>query len=117
MAEQRLTFRFDGDASGFQNAIKKTEGSLTRIQGKLAGLGSSLRNVGSMMTLGITAPLGLLGKSFIDAASDAEETAAKFTAVFKNLSADAEDFVQATAGELGIFSTKKRRRYRPAEIA
>ncbi len=110
MAEQRLTFRFDGDASGFQNAIKKTEGSLTRIQGKLAGLGSSLRNVGSMMTLGITAPLGLLGKSFIDAASDAEETAAKFTAVFKNLSADAEDFVQATAGELGR-STNDLRKY------
>lgn len=109
MAEQRLTFRFDGDASGFQNAIKKTEGSLTRIQGKLSGLGSSLRNVGSMMTLGITAPLSLLGKSFVDAASDAEETASKFTAVFKNLSADAEDFVQATAGELGRSTTDLRK--------
>ena len=61
------------------------------------------------MTIGVTAPLALLGRTFINAASDAEETASKFTAVFKDLSGDAESFVQATAGNLGRSTTDLRK--------
>ena len=62
-----------------------------------------------MVKLGVTAPLALLGRTFINAASDAEETASKFTAVFKDLSGDAESFVQATAGNLGRSTTDLRK--------
>ena len=109
MPQETLHFRFDGDASGFQSAIKKSEGSLSKFSARLSGLGGKLRNLGGMMTLGITAPLALMGKSFITAASDAEETASKFTAVFKDLSGEAEDFVQATAGSLGRSTTDLRK--------
>lgn len=109
MAQETLHFKFDGDASSFKRAVQSSKASLGSFQKQLSAIGGNLRSFGQTMTLGVTAPLALLGRSFVNAASDAEETASKFTAVFKDLSGDAEAFVQSTAGELGRSTTDLRK--------
>ena len=109
MIQENLHFKFDGDASSFKRAVQSSRASLGGFQKQLSAIGGNLRSFGQTMTIGVTAPLALLGRTFINAASDAEETASKFTAVFKDLSGDAESFVQATAGNLGRSTTDLRK--------
>jgi hypothetical protein len=74
---------------------------LRGVSNQFKNLSTQLKSTGQALTLGLTAPLALLGRQFVKTASDAEETQAKFSAVFKELTSEAEDFVQATAKELG----------------
>ena len=74
---------------------------LRGVSNQFQKLSSGLKSTGQALTLGVTAPLALLGREFVKTASDAEETQAKFSAVFKELTGDAEDFVQATAQRIG----------------
>jgi len=74
---------------------------LRGVSNQFKNLSTQLKSTGQALTLGLTAPLALLGRQFVKTASDAEETQAKFSAVFKELTSEAEDFVQATAQELG----------------
>lgn len=74
---------------------------LRNVSNQFKNLSNGLKSTGQALTLGVTAPLALLGREFVKTASDAEETQAKFSAVFKELTGDAEDFVQATADRIG----------------
>jgi hypothetical protein len=74
---------------------------LRGVSNQFKNLSTQLKSTGQALTLGLTAPLALLGRQFVKTASDAEETQAKFSAVFKELTGEAEDFVQSTAQELG----------------
>jgi len=74
---------------------------LRSVSSQFQNLSNNLKATGQALTLGVTAPLALLGREFVRTASDAEETQAKFSAVFKELTNDAEEFVQATAQRIG----------------
>ena len=82
---------------------------LRNVSNQFKNLSNGLKSTGQALTLGVTAPLTLLGREFVKTASDAEETQAKFSAVFKELTGDAEEFVQATAERIGRSSNDLRK--------
>lgn len=76
----------------------KALGELKRFQGKL-------KDIGSKLSLGITAPLTYFGKQAIQAAADAEEMRNKFATVFGESSKFAKEWADNFASEVGRSST------------
>lgn len=74
-------------------SVEKAEGSLKRFKSAADGLQSA----GRKMTTFVTLPVLGAGAAFVKMASDAQETRAKFDAVFKGLSAS----TRAWAADLG----------------
>ena len=101
-------------------ALKKMGLSVTTLRHKLAkGLGGALKVASKALKTfavaaaaaaaagGVIAAVAIrMGKSFVDAASMAEETRAKFGAVFKELEADAEAVASSMAEALGRNQTE-----------
>lgn len=100
--------------------LKKMGVSVKQLQTRLRkGLANALK-VARMALKGFTVAAGAAaaaaaavgfaavraGRSFIEAASRAEETRSKFSAVFKEQTADANEMAQAMADELGRNSTE-----------
>lgn len=79
------------DATGARTGIQEAQGALQGFQDKMANIGATLQGVGAKMTVGITAPLVLLGKKAISAGSDLTESMNKVEVVF----GDAADSVLA----------------------
>lgn len=83
-----------GDASG----LKRTMANVSR---SFEGLGRKMRGVGVAMSAALTAPIGLVGKSFLGAASDAQEMESKFNAVFKGNAAEVKAWAEAYGNAVG----------------
>ena len=82
---------------GIDHSVKKANSSFQklsiRVKESLSSMGKSATKAGAIMTAAITVPAGLLGKSMINAASDAEETANKFAEVFKGIGSESSKAV------------------------
>ena len=76
-----------------RRSAAKMGSSFDNMKHKLDGVGKKARDVGKSLFLKLTVPVGLLGGKFINAASDAEETANRFAEVFKGIGDDSEDAV------------------------
>jgi len=85
-----------GDAA--DEAGSKVESSLGE---KLTGLGESAKSAGAALSVGLTASLGALGVSSIQAASDAEEAQSRFENVFSETGDQVEAFADRFADEIG----------------
>jgi len=79
------------DATGAQTGIKTAQGALEGFQNTMGNIGAKMQDVGKKMTVGVTAPLVLLGKKAISAGSDLTESMNKVEVVF----GDAADSVLA----------------------
>ena len=86
--------------------VNKVSGKLTPLEKDLDRTGKKMREVGSSMTLGITAPLALAAGAFVKAAADAEETENRFRQVFGSLSDDAGAFADELGDAVGRSSIK-----------
>lgn len=76
---------FTATANKIANSVKKIERNADKATLSVRKFGKSTMQVGRNASLFITAPLVLLGKSFINAASDAEETQSRFDFVFSQV--------------------------------
>lgn len=83
------------------NSFKKFSQSLDKTIQKASRLGKSL-------FLRLSVPLGLVGGSFIKAASDAEETSSKFATVFKDISKQSEQTAKDLGKNFGLSSIKAK---------
>ncbi|MDP9388184.1 MAG: hypothetical protein M3Q48_09815 [Actinomycetota bacterium] len=108
MAERTLTVRILGDAKSAQAAFATIEtaassasGRLEAVSEKFRGAGQRLGEVGKRMTIGVTAPLALLGKASFDAASDLNESMSKVGVVFGDAAGDIDAFARSAAKNLG----------------
>lgn len=68
---------------------------------RLEAAGKKLTSVGKSLTLFLSVPLTAAGAAFVKLASDAEETRAKFDAVFKGLSASTRAWARELGAALG----------------
>lgn len=82
----------------------KTEG-ITKNMKKMA---QGIRNTGAIMTAAATVPIALLGKAMVDAASDAQESGAKFRVVFKDVGKQAETTADKLAHDFDIADSTAR---------
>ena len=65
-------------------------------------MAASFGKAGAAMTAAITVPIGLMARSMINAASDADETAAKFNAVFDDIEGKANKTATKFAKTFGL---------------
>lgn len=81
---QKFNRTFDGMNRSAEDLNKQLKGFKKRGQ-EIRDLGGSFAKTGAVMTAAVTVPAALMGRSMINAASDAEETANKFAEVFKGI--------------------------------
>ena len=102
MADETLTIRIVGDTSAYEKAVtaaeQKTKSFETRIKNvasKISSIGDKISSFGTKLTVGVTTPLALAGKSAVSAASDFDENLNKIGVAF----GDSADAVKSWADE------------------
>lgn len=108
-ATVRTRLDIEGLRSGLNTAGQQIGQFADRSGARLEQLGARFTKLGGALTIGVTTPLVLLGRSFVNAASDAEETASKFETVFRSLGDGAERAADRFAESFGQSSTNARR--------
>lgn len=83
--------------SAFDAAAKKAASASAAI----AAVGSKFKAAGTALTIGLTAPLVLIGKQSIDAASDLNEAMSAVNTVFGKTAIQVVQFSQTAASNLG----------------
>jgi len=78
-------------------------------QKALGAFGKSAVKTGAIMTAALTAPIVLMGKKMIDAASDATETANKFNSVFDEVEGKANKVADSFAKSFGTAGSTARK--------
>lgn len=99
MASNVVRFLIQGDDQ-LTREVKRAEASMRNLQ----KAGEDLQRVGGRMTAMVTAPILGLGAAAVKAASDLEETRAKFGVVFGDLADDTEAWARDTADSIGRYS-------------
>lgn len=109
MASRELKVVIVGDSREAQRAFSQLDTAASGSMGHMEAVGQKFRDVGSKMmttgrnmTLGITAPLALIGKSAFDAASDTNESMSKVKTVFGKAAKDIDTFSRTAARSLGL---------------
>lgn len=69
---------------------------------KMSAVGDKMQSVGKKMTIGLTAPLALLGKASFDAASDLNESMSKVKVVFDDMAPAVVKWSKTSATAMGI---------------
>jgi len=82
------------DIAQFEEGMQKATKRLDEISGKLSAWGAGL-------SVAVSAPLALMGKSFLDAASDAQEFGSAFDFLFKENAKAVREWADATGAEMG----------------
>lgn len=88
------TLRTSLDASGLNQGLSRARGQTTQtfdtLDARMRQTGQRMQSLGTKLSLGLTAPIAAIGALSLKAASDAEETEAKFRTVFSNIGNQAE---------------------------
>lgn len=103
----QLKDKFSAVGSKFSRQFRDVEQSADRANQKLKefearnerlrALSGKMARAGAVMSAAITAPVVMMGRSMIKAASDAEETQNKFNEVFKGINAEANTAAKSLA--------------------
>ena len=97
MKAGEVTFEFGATTAGFDKAVNKTKGKMKGLGRDWSALGGELKSAGMGMSLGLTAPLALVGGLSI-------KTAAGFEQSMKNV----QSVSGATTEEFDALSQKAR---------
>jgi hypothetical protein len=97
----------------FTSAIQRAKSNLQEfvkqgntVQQKMKALGTAMSDAGAKMVASITLPLAALGGLSVKLASDAEETNAKFEAVFKEMTDSTNIWAEQFASDIGRSTTE-----------
>ena len=91
------------------NASRSVSDFAKKTQASMASMGRSALKAGAVMTAAITVPIALMGRSMVKAASDAEETANKFSAVFKAIAPAANKTADEFAKKFSLAGSTARK--------
>lgn len=91
MPDYTLSVKITGDDSGLQKSVQNSEKAISGFSQKTKSLSGTLNEIsgkfaktGAALTLGITTPIALAGKSMVTAASDFNENLNKIDVAFGN---------------------------------
>ena len=102
MAKSKITVTVSSDTTGFRSGLKEAETGLSGFSSSLQSSGKSIMGFGGLMTLGITAPIALMGKAAFSAASDINESLNKVKVVFGESSKEIDAWSKNAAKNLGL---------------
>ena len=109
MADETLTIRIVGDTSSYEKAVtdaeqktKSFEARMGKIASKISSIGDKISSFGTKLTVGITTPLALAGKSAVTAASDFDENLNKVEVAFGDCSAAVKNWADDATESFGL---------------
>lgn len=109
MADYTLSAKITGDSSGFDKAIQSAEKSassfekkMENISNKAKSIGDKISGIGTSLTVGITAPLAIAGKSMVDAASDFDENLNKISVAFGDNADEVKAWADTATQSFGL---------------
>jgi hypothetical protein len=102
MATRTLKVNIDGDSSGAEKALSKTEKAAGGFQNKMKSVSKSMLKFGGAMTLGVTLPVVAGFKMVTDAASDMGEATSKVRVIFGKNAKSITSWSTTTAKAMGI---------------
>lgn len=109
MSDYTLSAKITGDSRGFEKAFSTAqkaagnfENRMKRISSKLGNWGKSLSGIGTKLTLGITTPLTLAGKSMVSAASDFDENLNKVNVAFGKSANEVTAWAENATKQFGL---------------
>ena len=94
------------DASGVKTGTGQAISGLESLAAKAKQVGTSLRNVGLALTLGLTLAILGIGKAAVMMASDLEETGTKVQAIFGDMSESVMAWSETSERALGMSQTQ-----------
>lgn len=89
-------------------SVQRLGPKFDKLKAKMTAIGRSARDAGKKMTLFATLPIALVGRSLIKAASDAEETRAKFNTVFRDIATQSNKTADDLAKNFGLSGSGAR---------
>lgn len=109
MPDYTLSAKITGDSSGFDKAIQSAEKTassfekrMESISSKAKSIGDKLSGIGTALTVGVTAPLAVAGKSMVDAASDFDENLNKISVAFGDSADDVKAWADTATESFGL---------------
>lgn len=106
---EKLFVSVKADTSDMDGPINKSAANIRaktrQISTDLQSIGKGMRGVGALLTVGLTAPLLLVARSAIKAASEVQEMQGKFDVVFGAAAEDARQFANTTSDAIGRSKT------------
>lgn len=109
MPDYTLSAKITGDSSGFDKAIQSAEKTassfekrMESISSKAKSIGDKLSGIGTALTVGVTTPLAVAGKSMVDAASDFDENLNKISVVFGDSADDVKAWADTATESFGL---------------
>lgn len=109
MADYTLSAKITGDSSGFDKAIQSAEKSASSFEKKMESISSRAKNIGdkisgigTSLTVGVTAPLAIAGKSMVDAASDFDENLNKISVAFGDNADEVKAWADTATQSFGL---------------
>lgn len=94
------------DVKGLRNSVQQGVADLGKLQKAGALLGSTLKNVGNALTIGVTLPILAMGGASVRAASDFEETKNKAVVVFGEMADSVVTNANKAATAFGLSKTQ-----------
>lgn len=109
MPDYTLSAKITGDSSGFDKAIQSAEKTassfekrMESISSKAKSIGDKLSGIGTALTVGVTTPLAVAGKSMVDAASDFDENMNKISVAFGDSADDVKAWADTATQSFGL---------------
>ena len=109
MPDYTLSAKITGDSSGFDKAIQNAEKTassfekrMESISSKAKSIGDKLSGIGTALTVGVTTPLAVAGKSMVDAASDFDENLNKISVAFGDSADDVKAWADTATESFGL---------------
>src|SRR4051794_18058286 len=99
---KKISSSFSGLGSSITKGLSSASASVKK---SLAGIATQAKQVGTVMSVGVTAPLVALAKGAIDAASDLNESMSAVKTVFGDAASQVIDFSKTTSTTLAITQT------------
>ena len=109
MPDYTLSAKITGDSSGFDKAIQSAEKTassfekrMESISSKAKSIGDKLSEIGTALTVGVTTPLAVAGKSMVDAASDFDENLNKISVAFGDNADEVKAWADTATQSFGL---------------
>lgn len=109
MPDYTLSAKITGDSSGYKKAIDDAEKSTKSFEKRLEGIankaksiGDKISGIGTKLTVGVTTPITLAGKSMVTAASDFNENLNKIDVAFGNSAEVVKEWADTATESFGL---------------
>lgn len=94
--------KYSATAAKIKRSTDRMKDSAKRAAKGFQDMGKKMMRAGAVMSAAVSLPILLLGRSMINAASDAEETRSKFEFIFKDIGDKANKSAKAFADSFGL---------------